>query len=47
VALLLGQVRVADEAALGGQTRDLGPALPGGAVVGRRVDEKRGVANCS
>ena len=37
----LREERVAGQAPIGGEPRDLGPALPGGAVVGGRVDEER------
>jgi hypothetical protein len=45
LALLLGQVRISLEPSLRRLSRDLGPALPGRAVVGRRVDEEDGFAN--
>jgi hypothetical protein len=41
----LGDERIAAQAALGREARDLGPALSGRAVVGRRVDEEGGFAN--
>ena len=41
----LGDEGIAAQAALGREPRDLRPALPGRAVVGRRVDEEGGLAN--
>jgi hypothetical protein len=45
VTLLLGEVCVPLEPALGRDARHLRPSFPGGAVVGRRVDEEDRVAN--
>jgi hypothetical protein len=45
VARPLGEEGVAAQAAFGREPCDLGPALPGRAVVGRRVDEEDGLAN--
>ena len=45
VTLLLGEVCVSLEPALGRDPRHLRPAFPGGAVVGRRVDQEDRVAN--
>ena len=39
----LGEERLALEPEPGGAVRKLGPALPGCAVVGRRIDEERGL----
>ena len=41
----LGDEGIAAQAALGREMRDLRPALPGRAVVGRRVDEEGVFAN--
>jgi hypothetical protein len=47
VALILGEVRVSLQSSLLREARDLRPALSRRAVVGRRVDEKDGLANGS
>jgi hypothetical protein len=41
----LGEERVALQPELGGLVRELGPASPGRAGFGRRVDQEDGLAN--